>query len=143
MALYQGTFKPKNPQKYKGNVSNIVFRSSWELKLMQRLDDDPAIVEWSSEELFIPYRSPVDNRYHRYFPDFLVKKNNGEIILIEVKPKKQTKPPEQPAKQTRRYINEVFTWGVNQAKWKAATEYCADRKWKFMIMTEDHLGIKF
>jgi hypothetical protein len=115
---------------------------------MTRLDSHPDVLEWSSEELFIPYRSPIDNRVHRYFPDFLVKKKNAsdgliETVMIEVKPKAQTKPPSIQQKPTRRYINEVHAWGVNSAKWKAAEEYCKDRGWKFQIFHEDHLGIKF
>jgi len=143
MATYKGKFKPKNPQKYKGDPTNIIYRSRWELKLMSRLDEDSQIVQLSSEEIIIPYRSPIDNRIHRYFPDFWVKNLNGDVILIEVKPYSQTKPPDVISKPTRRYINEVVTWGKNQAKWKAAEEYCADRKWKFVIMTEHELGIKF
>lgn len=114
---------------------------------MNYLDNHKDVVEWSSEEFCIPYRSPVDNRIHRYFPDFYVKKINKdgvtEVAIIEVKPAAQTKPPEKPAKMTKRYINEVYTWGVNEAKWKAATEFCADRKWSFHIFTEKELDIKF
>ena len=100
----------------------------------------------------MPYRSPIDGRVHRYFPDFLVKQinkyGNKETILIEVKPKAQTIPPDISKKKTgngnvsRKYINEVKTWGINQAKWQAAEEYCKDRGWKFQIMHEGHLGIK-
>lgn len=146
---YKGTFRPKNPQKYKGNANNIVYRSRWELLLMSRLDEHPDVLQWSSEEVIVPYRSPMDGRIHRYFPDFLVKKRNHsnglvETVMIEVKPKAQTKPPEvKTGKPTKRYLNEVYTWGVNSAKWKAAENYCKDRGWKFQIMHEDHLGIKF
>lgn len=146
---YKGTFRPKNPQKYKGNANNIVYRSRWELLLMSRLDEHPDVLQWSSEEVVVPYRSPMDGRIHRYFPDFLVKKRNHsnglvETVMIEVKPKAQTKPPEvKTGKPTKRYLNEVYTWGVNSAKWKAAENYCKDRGWKFQIMHEDHLGIKF
>lgn len=146
---YKGTFRPKNPQKYKGNASNIVYRSRWELLLMTRLDEHPDVLQWSSEEVVVPYRSPMDGRIHRYFPDFLVKKRNHsnglvETVMIEVKPKAQTKPPEvKTGKPTKRYLNEVYTWGINSSKWKAAENYCKDRGWKFQIMHEDHLGIKF
>lgn len=146
---YKGIFRPKNPQKYKGNANNIVYRSRWELLLMSRLDEHPDVLQWSSEEVVVPYRSPMDGRIHRYFPDFLVKKRNHsnglvETVMIEVKPKAQTKPPEvKTGKPTKRYLNEVYTWGVNSAKWKAAENYCKDRGWKFQIMHEDHLGIKF
>lgn len=145
---YQGTFRPKNPQKYKGNPANIVYRSRWELMLMARFDEHPDVLQWSSEEIVIPYRSPIDGRVHRYFPDFWVKKRNHsdgsiEVALIEVKPKVQTSPPKVQSKPTRRYVTEVKTWGINSAKWEAAKAYCKDRGWKFMIMHEDHLGIKF
>lgn len=143
MATYKGFFKPKNPGKYKGNPTNIVYRSGWELKFMIYLDNHPEVISWSSEEIIVPYRSPVDNRVHRYFPDFLVKKKDGKTLLVEIKPRAQTKPPEIQNKKSRRYITEVMTWGVNQAKWKAAEEYCADRKWQFLVLTENELGIKF
>lgn len=138
----KGRFKPKNPQKYKGDPTNIIYRSSYELKLMQFLDTRDEIVQWASEEFIIPYRSPVDSRIHRYYPDFWVKKEDGTVIVIEVKPAIQTKEPKKPSRVTKKYINEVMTYGVNQAKWKAAREFCADRKWQFQIFTETELGIK-
>jgi len=142
---YKGIFRAKNPAKYRGDHTNIVYRSRWELVLMMQLDKHPDVLSWSSEEVIIPYRSPIDNRYHRYFPDFLVKKRNKdgkiETVLIEVKPKAQTMPPKKQKQKSKRYITEVQTWGVNEAKWNAAEEYCKDRKWSFMIMTEDELGV--
>ena len=112
---------------------------------MSWLDKNPSIVSWASEEVVVPYVSPVDGRWHRYFPDFVVKvkDKNGTLktMMLEVKPKKQTKEPEQQRRVTKRYITEVTTWGVNQAKWKAATEYCLDRNWEFKLITEDHLGL--
>jgi hypothetical protein len=149
---YQGRFKPKNPSKYMGDPSNIIYRSGWELKLMAFLDNHPNVLRWGSEEVIIPYTSPIDGRVHRYYPDFFVEQINmegkKEKILIEVKPKNQTRPPELSNKLTpkgmisRKYLNEVKTWGVNQAKWKAAHNYCLDRGWKFQLMTETELGIK-
>ena len=148
MAKYnKGNFKPKNPQKYKGNPTEIVYRSSWELKLMLYLDDHKDVLTWGSEEIIIPYRSPIDGKIHRYFPDFIVTKINNEgkkeTALIEVKPAKQTSPPKKQEKMTSRYITEVKTWGVNEAKWKAALNFCKDRGWSFHIFTEKELGIKF
>lgn len=144
---YKGKYRPKNPSKYLGDPTNIIYRSRWELKFMMYLDSHPNVVQWGSEELVIPYRSPIDNRMHRYFPDFIVKKKNPnglvETVVVEIKPKKETRPPEVINKPNKRYINEVMTWGKNSAKWKAATEFCKDRGWKFEILTEDHLGIKF
>ena len=142
---YKGKFSPKNIEKYNGNPTNIIYRSLWELKLMKYLDDHPEVVQWSSEEVVIPYKSPLDNKIHRYYPDFkITKKNkNGTLttLLIEIKPEKQTKPPSVQSRPTKKYINEVATWGINQAKWRAANEYCLDRNWQFTVMTEKHLGI--
>lgn len=112
---------------------------------MRYLDEHPDVVSWSSEEIAIPYKSPIDGRYHRYFPDFKITKKDKEgstsTLLVEVKPLNQTKPPEVSKKITKKYINEVATWGINQAKWKAAADFCEDRNWKFSIMTEKELGI--
>ena len=144
---YKGKFQPKNPSKYEGDPTNIVYRSLWELKYMMWLDSHQDVIKWSSEEFCIPYLSPIDGRYHRYFPDFKVKQKNRdgvvETIVVEIKPSVQTVEPKQQTRKTKRYITEVYTWGVNQAKWKAAEEYCADKKWSFKIMTEKELGIKY
>jgi hypothetical protein len=143
---YSGRYYPKNPKKYSGDVTNIWYRSLWERKTMDWLDRNDSILEWSSEELVIPYISPLDNKYHRYFPDFVakVKSRDGSTkkYVIEVKPEKQTKPPEKPKKVTKRVINEIATWGVNEAKWKAAVDFCEDRGWEFKIITERELNIK-
>lgn len=143
---YSGKFRPSNYLKYKGDPSNIVYRSLWELKFMNYCDKNENILEWGSEELWIPYVSPKDNRVHRYFPDFYIKYRNrqGNIqkSLIEIKPLKQTKKPNMsPKRKTKTWMNEVVTYGVNQAKWKAAEEFCEDRLWDFKILTEKELGI--
>ena len=146
MKGYKGKFTPKNPKKYGGDPTNIVYRSLWERKVMVYLDDNPNVLEWRSEEVAIPYISPVDGRPHRYFPDFIVKvkkpDGNTKTMMLEVKPKVQTKEPKKGKKVTRAYINEVATWGVNQAKWHSAQEFCADRGWEFKLITETELGIK-
>jgi TnsA endonuclease N terminal len=142
---YSGKFNPKNPNKYLGDPANIWYRSLWERRVMVHLDENSSVVEWSSEEIIIPYLSPVDNRWHRYFPDFFVRVKNRqgilEAMILEVKPKNQSRPPVKKSKVTRRYIAEVVQWGVNEAKWKAAIEYCKDRNWQFKVITEDDLGI--
>ena len=143
---YSGKFRPSNYLKYKGDPSNIVYRSLWELKFMNYCDKNENILEWGSEELWIPYVSPKDNRVHRYFPDFYIKYRNrqGNIqkSLVEIKPLKQTKKPNMsPKRKTKTWMNEVVTYGVNQAKWKAAEEFCEDRLWDFKILTEKELGI--
>lgn len=143
---YKGYFKPTHPEKYRGDPTNIIYRSSYELKFMMYLDRHPYIVEWASEEFSIPYRSPIDNKIHRYFPDFYVKKRTSEgrveVLVIEIKPAAQTKPPKVQNTRTRRYIREVVTYGINEAKWKAAEAFCEDRNWKFLKLTEKELGIK-
>ena len=144
---YKGKFKPKNRAKYKGDHTAITYRSLWELRFMRYLDTTPSVLKWSSEEIVIPYRSPIDGRRHRYFPDFWVRVKTSEGLvkesLIEVKPKAQCSPPKGvPPKDRRkrgRFIREVKTWGVNEAKWKAAKAYCDDRKWGWKILTEDDL----
>jgi len=142
---YSGLFKPRNPKKYIGDHTNIVYRSSWEAKVMYWLDTNDDIISWASEELIVPYVSPVDNRKHRYFPDFIVKvkTRDGKLktMMLEVKPKKQTIQPEVRKRVTKQYITEVTTYAVNVAKWEAATEFCADRGWEFKILTEEHLGL--
>lgn len=142
---YKGKFRTKNPQKYKGDVNNIVYRSLWELRFMKWCDINPSVEEWGSETVIVPYISPVDRKIHRYFVDFYIKiKNkNGTIqkYLIEIKPEKFTKPPEIPKRKTKNFIDEVFQYGVNEAKWKAAFEFCQDRNMKFMILTEKDLGM--
>ena len=142
---YKGKYYPSFPRKYKGDPTNIVYRSLWERKFMVYCDKNQNILEWASEEIAIPYRSPIDNRVHRYFPDFYmkVKETNGKIknYVIEVKPAKQTIPPKKPKRQTKGYIREAFEYARNQAKWKAAIEYCADRMWEFKVITEKELDI--
>jgi|TARA_B100002019_G_scaffold71817_1_gene61975 hypothetical protein len=140
-------YKPSNPQKYVGDVNNIICRSSWERRFCVWCDSNENILEWGSEEFWIPYRSPVDNRVHKYFPDFFIKvrERNGSIkkYVIEVKPHRQTQQPNpKPKRKTKSWLYEVKTYAVNQAKWKAATEFCADRLLEFKIITENELGIK-
>ena len=143
---YKGKYQPTFPRKYKGDPTNIIFRSLWEKKFMNYCDKNKNVLEWNSEEIAIPYRSPLDNRVHRYFPDFYmkVKESNGIIknYIVEVKPLKQTTPPKKPKKQTRGYIREAYEYARNQAKWKVAKEFCKDRRWEFKVVTERELGIK-
>jgi hypothetical protein len=144
MPSYKGKFKPKNYRKYKGDPTQIVYRSLWELKFMNFCDTTKTVIKWSSEEIVIPYKSPLDNRYHLYFPDFYMKvKEPGGVkeYLVEVKPKAQCSEPKHSKRKSKRYITEVATYAKNQAKWKAAREYCRDRVWDFKIITERELRI--
>jgi len=143
---YKGKYRVQNPKKYHGDLNNVVYRSLWELRFMKWCDMNQSIIEWGSETIVIPYRSPVDRKVHRYFVDFYIKVQDktGKInrYLIEIKPERFTKPPAIPKRKTKQFIEEVFQYGVNEAKWKAAFEFCEDRKWKFMILTEKDLGIE-
>ena len=138
---YKGKFRPTNRQKYKGDITNIIYRSLWERSFMRYCDENKDIVEWGSEELIVPYISPLDNKHHRYFPDFYIKTKNGDKFMVEIKPKKFTKPPKPKKRITKAYIHETKEWHRNQAKWKAAKNVCEKLGWKFQIITEDHLKV--
>lgn len=139
-------YKPSNPEKYVGDPNNIICRSSWERKFCHWADLNPDIVKWVSEEVAIPYLSPVDNKVHRYYPDFLIKvkgqNETTQTYLVEIKPEKQTRPPKKTQRVTKSFIYESKTWMINQAKWKAADEFCKDHMIQFKVVTEKELGIK-
>lgn len=136
---YQGRFIPKNPNKYRGNVGNIIYRSLWERQLMRWLDAQSFVAEWSSEEIIVPYICKTDGRPHRYFVDFWIKFVDGRTFIIEIKPEKETKPPVQPKRKTAKYLAEVMTYAKNISKWEAADEYAKDRGWKFEVWNEKML----
>lgn len=109
---------------------------------MKYCDQSPNVVRWASEEIVIPYYSPIDKKAHRYFVDFLVEINTPEGMktwLVEIKPKKQCREPEKKKRVTRTYISEVKTWITNKAKWEAAKKVSDTRGWEFKILTEDDL----
>ena len=143
----QGKYRPKNPNKYNGDCTNIVYRSSYELKMFQYCDLKENIIYWESEEKVIPYLDPITGRYKRYFPDVFIKYKDGQgnvrKALIEIKPKKDLIEPEKnPKRRTKSWVYKVQTWARNQAKWAAAKEWCKDRNMEFKIFTEQELGIK-
>jgi hypothetical protein len=114
----------------------------WERKFMKYCDQSTNVLRWASEEVVIPYFSPVDKKSHRYFVDFLVEIRTPEGIktwLVEIKPKKQCREPEKKKRVTRSYITEVKTWITNKAKWEAAKKVSDARGWEFKILTEDDL----
>jgi len=136
-------FKPKNPEKYVGDKTNIVARSSWESIVFHWLDKNPSVIKWASEEIVVPYTSPVDGEQHRYFTDVWVKfkDKNGETQekILEIKPYGQTVMPTN--RHAKNYRQMVETYLVNQAKWEAATKYAEARKMKFQVLTEYDLGL--
>ena len=144
--FHQGVFKPKNPQKYLGNPTNILYRSGWEKYFLQWCDLTPSVVGYGSEELVIPYVSPLDGNLHRYFIDFvvLVKQQNGEIkkFAVEIKPYSQTQPPKISSRRkvlTESLRKQVETYSINQAKWEAAKKFCSIHNMSFIILTEKQL----
>jgi hypothetical protein len=143
--FHKRKFTPTNPQKYSGDPSNIIMRSSWETKFANWCDVNPSIISWVSEETVIPYRCGTDNKIHRYFVDFKiqVKETSGRVktYLVEIKPYKQTIPPVYPGRQTQRYLQESFAYIKNQSKWEAATQYAKERGWEFIKLTEHNLGV--
>lgn len=142
---YKGKYRIKKPEKYMGDPKNVTYRSLWERQAFRWCEDRDDVVGWSSEETVVPYVCPTDKRAHRYFIDLKIKFRNGRTVLVEIKPKKQTIPPKKPSRQTQKYINEVMTYVKNEAKWKAASKYAADRGYHFEIWTEDtmkQLGMK-
>jgi hypothetical protein len=139
---YKSKYKPKNPQKYVGNPDNIICRSLWERTFCKYLDENSNVIRWSSEELQIPYVSPVDNKVHMYYPDFLfeVKKENEiETIVVEIKPDKQTKEPKRGEKSNRTFLTEMVQYQINKSKWDSASKFCSKNGWKFMVLTENNL----
>ena len=138
---YKGIYKPSNPKKYAGDPSKIVYRSNWERRFMVYCDKNDDIIYWASEEIAIPYINPIDNKVHRYFPDFIVKTKKGKKFMIEIKPAKQCKPPKPVAKKTPRFMRESVEYIRNVSKWNAAKQYCEDKGLEFKIFTEKELGI--
>jgi hypothetical protein len=141
---YSGKFIPKNPNKYNGDSNNIIYRSSWEVRVMKYLDEHPNVLWWASEEISISYRNPIDQKIHRYFPDFIVKikrkDNTVMTYILEVKPEYQTKMPVK-RKKTQKFINETATYAINQEKWRAADIFCQEHGWQFKVITEKELGL--
>ena len=142
---YSGKFRPQNPAKYRGDPTAIIYRSLWELKLLKLLDTNPDVLEYASEEFFIPYLNPFDQKYHRYFPDFWIRNKKGNIMIVEVKPYKQTIEPKSKNKRSQTYKNDMTRYIINNQKWEAARKYCKRKgdDWVFMILTEKELDIKF
>lgn len=139
----KGYFKPRHPEKYVGDLNDIVYRSSWEKSFMQFLDNNSNVEQWGSEIIAIPYRKPTTGRIHKYYPDFWVKYKNkdGAVIqeVIEVKPAKQACQPTTVGKNKKTQLYEAVTWSINKAKWKYAKLFCDKYNMKFRVLTEKQL----
>ena len=139
---YSGRYKPKNPSKYAGDPTMVVYRSMWEKYCMMHFDGSSDVKSWSSEETVIPYVYDVDKKMHRYYMDFKVTWRDGSVTLVEVKPNKETTPPKKVNTRNKKYLTEALTYVKNMNKWEAANEYAKDRGWRFEIWTEVELREK-
>tara|TARA_B100000945_G_scaffold174904_1_gene140238 strand:+ start:455 stop:886 length:432 start_codon:yes stop_codon:yes gene_type:complete len=137
---YKGLYKPTHPKKYVGDPKKIVYRSLLERRFMRYCDLNQDILYWASEELPIRYFNPIDKKFHRYFPDFVVKTSKQKKYMIEVKPSRQIGKPKPGKKKTKSYMRESFEYIKNQAKWQAAKSYCEDNGLEFKIISEKDLG---
>jgi len=142
MMAYKTRYIPENASKYIGDPSKVICRSLWERKVCKWMDFNENVIRWGSEELAVPYISPKDNKPHRYYPDFIAEVKNSvgkiETLMIEVKPKKQTEKPKT-KKTNKRFITENMTFEINTSKWEAASKFCKNEGWRFVILTEEHL----
>ena len=133
----QGVYTPNHPEKYVGNVKEIIYRSSWEQSFNKFLDNNPNVLKWSSEELAIPYKHPFKGKMVRYYPDYWIEyRTKGGIVkreIIEVKPANQVNRP----KGGNKY--DKMRWIVNMEKWKAAKMFCDRNNIEFRILTEQSL----
>ena len=144
---HKGRYLPRNPEKYKGDPSNIQYRSSWERTFMKWLDLNEKVRDWASEEVAVPYFDPVQKKWRSYYPDFMVRyvASDGLIIteMVEIKPYAETQQPKKnPQRRTKSWEYSVYTYINNQAKWEAAKKFCEDKGIRFRIVTEYELGLK-
>jgi len=136
---YKGRYSPKNPQKYNGDATDIIYRSLWERNAFRWCDSSDEVVQWSSETVVVPYICKTDGKRHRYFVDLWIRFKSGKILLVEIKPKSQIQPPTKKSRVTKQYLAEVLTHARNKSKWLYAEKYAQDRGWDFQIWSEDHL----
>lgn len=142
---YKGRYQIKRPEKYMGNPAKVTYRSLWERQVFKWLEDNPKVTSWNSEEVVVPYKSTLDNKIHRYYVDLLIQMENRKVFLVEIKPKKETIPPKQRSRKTKKYVTEVLTYTRNNDKWEAANKFAEHKGWKFQVWTEEtlkNLGIK-
>jgi hypothetical protein len=137
---YSGKYKIKFPEKYKGDINNVVYRSMWEKNTFKWVEKQPWVKWWNSEGTIVPYICGTDRKPHRYFVDLTIRSTKGETILVEIKPSAQCKPPK------RKNLNEALAYIKNTSKWKYAKKYCDDRTgYRFEVWTEktlEKLGIQ-
>ena len=142
---YKGKFKPKNPEKYIGDLKKIIWRSLWERGFFKWADRSPSVLKWASEPFAIPYYDQGHKKQRKYYPDVYLETSSGKKILIEIKPAQETKPPKKPQRVTKKHLLKESTYTTNCCKWRAAEKLCQKKGWKFKIVTENtltNMGIK-
>jgi len=142
---YKGRYTIKNPEKYAGDAKKVIYRSLWERNTFRWCENNPKVKLWNSEEVVVPYVSSIDKKLHRYYVDLLIQMDNKKTYLIEIKPKKETQPPQSRSRKTKKFINEQLTYIRNNEKWEAANKFAEHNGWKFQVWTEEtlkNLGIK-
>ena len=142
MRYHTGYFIPKHIYKYKGDPNKIYHRSGLEKRFMILFDKNPAVLEWGSEPIIIPYFSNIDKKMHRYFPDFYAKiktKDGEKKFILEIKPKSLFKKRKKPKRVTKKVLREMAEIEINNNKWEAARKFCKKRNWSFEVLTDDHL----
>jgi len=144
----QGYYKLINPDKYIGDPSKIIYRSSWEHRFCRYCDTSASVTKWSSEPVGIPYISPIDQKMHTYYVDFYMRleKEEGKPVdyFAEVKPKASLVQPvlegvKMTTNKLKNYNYELKTWLVNRSKFAAAKHYAEQRGYQFIVVTEDFL----
>ena len=136
---YSGKYEVRNPAKYKGDHTSVTYRSNWEKQAFIWLDGHKDVDWWNSEEFVVKYYYDIDKKWHRYFIDLTIRWKSGKTILVEIKPARQCEPPKVKRPQSKRALNEAYTWVKNSSKWEAADKVAKDNGWQFLIWTEEDL----
>lgn len=144
---YQGYYIVQNPEKYIGDVTKVIYRSSWEKKFASYCDLNSCVLKWSSETIVIPYFDPFKNEMKPYNVDFYMKvseKDSFKEFLVEIKPLRQLQKPDKPkgkrtTKKLNSYIREMKTYIINESKFKYAREYAKNRGCEFIVVTENFI----
>jgi hypothetical protein len=136
---YKGRYRVKNRDKYTGDVNDVIYRSLWERQCFRWADHSSFVKKWSSESVVVPYFYEADESWHRYFVDLYVEFSNGKILLIEIKPLKETRAPEGDNPRNPKLIKEALTYIKNMNKWEAARKLAKKKGWEFVVWTEVEL----
>lgn len=138
-STYSGKYRVRRPEKYAGDPAKVSYRSSWERAAFLFLERSPLVLEWSSEEIIVPYICATDRQPHRYFVDLKVKWADGRTELIEIKPSKQAAAPKRKGKKRAKFLEEAAVYAKNQSKWMAARKWAEKHGMNFVVWDEEVL----